>query len=417
MNDRNRLSRLGCRLLMSALGALATLGVAHAQAQPIPIAVTANQSSPVGRAIAQGARLAVNEINASGGVDGRPFRIDPSDNHASSTQAIRGFQRSVRQQHDVAVIGTYISEVSLALEPWAARMKVPFLITGSASGKITDRIKTDPERYKYIFQNTFNSVFWARSVCSYAHDVLVEQLGYKRAAVVTEDAAWTEPLVQEYKECLPKAGLKITQNIRFAPDTTDFTPIFSRAQRGDAGVMIVGLAHTGVKPTVQWHQQQVPMMMAGMSVQAQAGSFWKATDGATNGVLTVDLGASKSARTPKTKQFADAYSQRFDEKPAFDAYTTYDAVYELKNAIEKAGSTDGSAIADALAQTDYEGTIGRIAFYGKDSPHPHTLRFGPDYVTGVAVQWQDGSANVVWPDSAATAEVQTPAFVHPPNEE
>lgn len=156
------------------------------------------------------------------------------------------------------------------------------------------------------------------------------------------------------------------------------------------------------------------MMMAGMSVQAQAGGFWKATDGATNGVITVDLGASKSARTPKTRHFADAYVERFGEKPAFDAYTTYDAVYELKNAIEKAGSTDGSAIADALAKTDYEGTIGRIAFYGAGSPHPHTLRFGPDYVTGVAVQWQNGSAQVIWPDSAATTEVQTPAFVHAP---
>ena len=404
--------------ILEAIAVFGLLGAAHvvrAAAEPIPIAVTANQSSPIGRAISQGARLAVDEINASGGIDGRRIRIDQSDNHASSTEAIRGFQRAVQQNADVAVIGTYISEVALALEPWAARLKQPLIITGAASNKITQTISEDPERYKYVFQNTFNSIFWARSVCSYAHDILVEQLGYRRATLVSEDAAWTLPLDQEYQKCLPKAGLKITGQIRFSPDTLDFTPIFSKARRQDAGVMIVGLAHTGVKPTIQWHQQQVPMMMAGMSVQAQAGGFWKATNGATNGVITVDLGASKSARTPKTKHFATAYVERFGEKPAFDAYTSYDAVYELKNAIQRAGgSTDGDAIAKAFAQTDYEGTIGRIAFYGPDAQHPHTIRFGPGYVTGVADQWQDGQAKVIWPRAAAAAEVQVPEFVKTP---
>lgn len=414
-NKLLKLTTLGC-----ALGLAGTFGgapLAQAADNPISIAVMDNQSSPIGRAIKQGARLAVEEINADDGIDGRQIKINHLDTHGSSTEAIRGFQRAVRQNHDIAVLGTYISEISLALEPWAARMKEPYIITGSASNKITQKIRTDPERYKYVFMNTFNSVFWAKSVCSYAHDILVKELGFKRAALVTEDAAWTLPLDKELNKCLPKAGLKLTHQIRFSPDTSDFTPIFSKAKSGNTGVIIAGLAHTGVKPTVQWHQRQVPMLMAGMSVQAQAGGFWKATDGATNGVITVDLGASKSARTPKTEHFVTAYIKKFGEKPAFDAYTTYDAVYELKNAIQKADSTDGDAVANAFAKTDYEGTIGHIAFYGLDSDHPNTIKFGPDYVTGVARQWQDGKANVIWPEKAATDKVQIPDFVKAPKQQ
>lgn len=400
---------LGKSLLGTAM-ALGVAGVVHA-AKPIPVAVTANAASPVGRAIFQGAELAVDEINADGGVNGRPIHIDKSDNHASSADAVRAFQRAARQDHDVAVVGDYISEVALALEPWAARLKEPYIITGAASSKITDVIHAHPRADKYIFQNTFNSVFWAKSVCDYAHDVLVKQLGYKSAVIVSENAAWTKPLNKEYEQCLPKAGLKVAHKILFSPDTNDFTPIFNKAESYHAGVMMVGLAHTGVKPTVQWHQQQVPMLMAGMNVQAQAGGFWKATNGATDGVITVDLGATKASLTPKTQHFVKAYVKRFGENPAFDAYTTYDAMYVLKQALERSGSTDSSAVADALEKTDYEGTIGRIAFYGLKEQFPHAMKFGPGYVTGVAVQWQNGSQEAIWPKAAASATVKVPAFV------
>ena len=396
--------------LLGAAAALGLAGVVHA-AQPIPVAVTANEASPVGRAIFQGAELAVDEINAAGGVNGRKIHIDKYDNHASSADAVRGFQRATRQNHDVAVVGDYISEVALALEPWAARLKEPYIITGAASSKITDVIHDHPRADKYIFQNTFNSIFWAKSVCGYARDILAKQLGYKSAVIVSENAAWTKPLDAEYEKCLPKAGLKVAHKIQFSPDTNDFTPIFNKAESYNADVMIVGLAHTGVKPTVQWHQQQVPMLMAGMNVQAQAGGFWKATNGATEGVITVDLGATKASLTPKTQHFVKAYVKRFGENPAFDAYTSYDAMYVLKQAIERAGSTKGAAIADALEKTHYEGTIGRIAFYGMDHKFPHAMKFGPNYVTGVAVQWQNGSQEAIWPKAAASAQVKVPAFV------
>ena len=90
----------------------------------------------------------------------------------------------------------------------------------------------------------------------------------KTAVIMSEDAAWTKPLDVGYEECLPKIGLKVLDHIRFSPDTTDFTPIFNKIEAAKPDVIITGISHVGVQPTVQWKNQQVPIPMLGISSQA-----------------------------------------------------------------------------------------------------------------------------------------------------
>lgn len=90
--------------------------------------------------------------------------------------------------------------------------------------------------------------------------------------------------------------------------------------------------------------------------------------------------------TSKSVPFAKAYIKRFGESPAYNAYTTYDAFYILKSAIERAGSTKAEAFVNALGKTDHIGTIGREQFYPKSSRFAHDLKYGKKYVPGVAMQ-------------------------------
>ena len=80
--------------------------------------------------------MAADEINAKGGVDGRMIEIVTYDNHSSSADSVRAFQRAVNEDKVNAVIGSYISEVVLALMPWASRLKTPFMTPGAASNEI-----------------------------------------------------------------------------------------------------------------------------------------------------------------------------------------------------------------------------------------------------------------------------------------
>ncbi len=397
-------------LLLASTASVLILSPAQA-AQSIKIGVLAPAAAIIGKAIFQGAELAADQINANGGVAGRRIDLIKYDNHASASDAVRAFQRAVQQDHVVAVTGSFISEVALAVEPWASRLKTPFIITGAASTQITKKPHDNYNRYKYIFQDWLNSYQMGKSVCDFAHDTLVGQLHYKTTAIMSENAAWTKPLDTAYQQCLPNAGLKVVVKEVFSPDTNDFSPIFSKIESANPDLILTGIAHVGVKPTVQWHSQRVPILMAGVSGQAGASTFWGATNGATEGVITVSAGAPGGTVTNKSVPFQDAYRKKFGSEPAFDAYSTYDAIYLLKNAIEAAHSNNGDKLVQALEKTHYTGTWGTVRFQGRNSKYTHGLVYGSDGVRGVMLQWQAGKQVTIWPKKAANGNVIVPDSV------
>src|SRR6185437_902330 len=121
--------------------ALASSSIAFAQSKPpIKFGVISEAQSVAGSSIPEAAQLAADEINAKGGVDGRKIEIVTYDNHSSSADSVRAFQRAVNEDHVNAVIASYISEVVLALEPWSGRLKTVLVTPGAASDVITANI-------------------------------------------------------------------------------------------------------------------------------------------------------------------------------------------------------------------------------------------------------------------------------------
>ncbi|HUI16919.1 MAG TPA: ABC transporter substrate-binding protein [Alphaproteobacteria bacterium] len=408
----------GVPILKAALSAgvaflaLAVGSAAQAQTkEPIRIGVIAEAQAVAGSSIPMGAQLAADEINAAGGVDGRKIEIISYDNHSSSADSVRAFQRAVNEDHVNAVIASYISEVVLALEPWAARLKTVMITPGAASDVITQNIGKDYEHNKYTFHGYLTSTSLGQLVCDAAKDLLVTGLKMKTAVIMSEDAAWTTPLDASYENCLPKVGLKVLDHIRFSPDTTDFTPIFNKIEGEKPNVIITGISHVGTQPTVQWKSQEVPIPMLGISSQATNSTFWKDTNGATEGVLYNAVSGPDVAVTPKTLPFVAAFQKRFGNFPSYCGYTAYDEVYYLADAIHRAGSTDSDKLVAALEKTDWVGTIGRIQFTGKDSPNPHALKTGEGAITGLMLQWQDGKQVNLWPAAVANGKLRFPSFI------
>jgi branched-chain amino acid transport system substrate-binding protein len=342
MLDKRAVFAAGATCL--ALG-LATPG--HAE-DTIKIGVIAEAQSVAGSSIPQAAQLAADEINASGGVNGKKIEIVTYDNHSSAAESVRAFQRAANEDHVNAVIASYISEVVLALEPWTGRLKTVMVTPGAASDVITQNIAKDYDNLKYTFHGYSTSTSIADATCDAAKDLLVNQLHMKSAVVMSEDAAWTTPLDAEYIKCLTDIGMKVVDHIRFSPDTTDFTPIFNKIEGEKPDVMITGISHVGVQPTVQWKQQEVPIPMFGVSSQATNSSFWNDTNGAVEGVLYQAFSGPGVAVTPKTLPFVAAFNKRFGNNPSYCGYTAYDEVYYLADAFKRAGSTDPDKLVDAL---------------------------------------------------------------------
>src|SRR3954470_11360263 len=142
------------RILLPALGAAfatALLAGPALAADPIKIGVIAEAQAIAGASIPQAAQLAADEINAKGGIDGRKVEIVTYDNHSSAADSVRAFQRAVSEDKVNAVIASYISEVVLALEPWAGRLKTLMITPGAASDVITQNIAKNYDQLKYTF--------------------------------------------------------------------------------------------------------------------------------------------------------------------------------------------------------------------------------------------------------------------------
>ena len=208
-----------------------------------------------------------------------------------------------------------------------------------------------------------------------------------------------------------RLGCRCSTTSACRPDTTDFTPIFNGLESKKPDVIITGISHVGVQPTVQWANQQVPIPMLGISSQATSGTFWKDTNGATDGVIAQVIAMETVPTTAKTIPFAQAYIKRYGLAPGYAGYGAYDEVYYIADAVHRAGSTDPDKLQAALETTDWVGTVGRIQFFGKDDPNTHTMRYGKEFVNGLFIQWQDGKQVPVWPANVATGGLKFPSFI------
>ena len=84
----------------------------------------------------------------------------------------------------------------------------------------------------------------------------------------------------------------------------------------------------------------------------------------------------------------------------------------MAEAIKRAGSTDSDQLVAALEKTDYVGTVGRVQFYGRNNDFTHAMKYGPEFVTGTMLQWQNGKQVILWPRAAAQTKISFPAFTH-----
>ena len=386
-------------------------GTARAQPKPIKIGVIAEEQSIAGGSISKAAQLAADEINAKGGIDGRQVEIIKYDDHSSAADAVRAFQRAVSEDKVNLVIASYISEVVLALQPWSSRLKTVLITPGASSDVISANVGKDYDHLKYSFHGYVTSSSLANLVCTAGKDLMVDGIKAKTAVIMSEDAAWTTPLDTGYEACLPKIGIKVLDHIRFSPDTTDFTPIFNKIESSKPDIIVTGVSHVGVQPTVQWKNQQVPMPMFGISSQATNATFWNDTNGAAAGVMFQSISGPGVAVTPKTIPFVDAYAKKFGAPPSYAGYTAYDQVYYLTDAIKRAGSDDADKLVDAIEKTDYQGVIGQIKFTAKGTSNPHTLVTGTGGVEGLFLQWQDGKQLNLWPADLAQGKMQFPSFI------
>jgi branched-chain amino acid transport system substrate-binding protein len=399
--DRSAFVRAAALAL--ALPALAFGEPALAQGGPIKVGVIGPFKLTPGRDIQEASTLAVEEINAAGGVLGRKLQLVFAETEQSPEKGKTAVERLLFVDKVDVIIGEHRSEVAIAVQPIIAENKKIFLSTGTASPLLSDNVLKDYAKYKYYFRTFLNANQMAEQMQLQLTDMMST---YKRekVAVIAETAVWVEPIVTALKQSL---GSRLVALERVSTNAKDLSVELSRVQSAKAQIVFVILAaDAGLPFARQWADRQIPALVTGYTVMAQSDRFWEQTEGRAQAFMTWKHGV-RAPISPKTIPYWDRYTKKYGHVPgAYTNFATYDGVYILVDAIRRAGSLDSDALVKALEATDHVGVSGRIKFSKRHDPEA-----GPDFLPFTYIQWNKGEMVTVWPPSMKTGEFVLPGWL------
>lgn len=400
-------------------------------ADPVIIGVPTSLYTPFGSYGLKAVNLAVEEINAKGGVKvgdvKRPFKVVVADTRGGEPgtpvhDALMAYEKLIAGEKPHAiVIGAFRSEVLIAAMDLVAKYKVPQLGTIAQTPGFQSQFKKDPEKYKYLFRVTTDALIDATYI-NHTLDMLKSDYGLDKILYIYQDTAWAKAFAGLMKKHCTEAGWNEIGFEPYAAGATDFSPALSKAKENNAQVigMVWDVPLGAGNFSKQYVAMNVPALLVGFIPPMGSPVAPKAVGPDVEYAITVEfpVGATLAlAKLPKTGEFLDKFKNKYGELPEPPAVNSsaYDSVFVLANAIERAGSLDPDKLVEALEKTDYNGVSGRIRF-----DENHVMIFGEKSAeeTGVCVvfQWQkDNDGNLkrvpVYPEFLAEGKVLLPPWM------
>lgn len=400
-------------MIKNSVLALAASTFAFAQfasADAIRIGVTTPIQLATGKDTVAAIEMAIEEINAAGGVLGQPLEMVVADETTSPQTGISAVQKLIDSDGADVLIGGYVSGVVLAQLPHIADGETIYLGVGGSSPSITSPVGDDYDTYKYIFRvSPPNAAHQAAQTVAMINEIALEELGYTNIAFLKEEAAWTNATLPPILAGLEGLGANVVAVESFEVSQSDFSPVLSRLANSEAEFVVTMLSASQSEILIkQWQDSEYPFMLGGIHTKSQAADYNERLGGAA----VTEIAANLVLRAPiseKTIPFWDAFVERTGRTPVYTGPGAYDAVYIYAAAVEAAGTTDTDAVIEALEATDYVGTNGRVVFNEN-----HDVTTGPGFANIIFAQWGEGDERaIVSPPELrdASTEVATPAWL------
>ena len=360
-----------------------------------------------------GAQMAAEEINAQGGimVGNESYQIKlvqiDSNEIISPTDAVTAMERLITVDEVDFVVGGFRSESVIAMQEKAMEYGMIFLGCGASDVLLCERVAEDYDTYKYWFRVSPVNGNYLTQISFMLAGMVAQEVGaltYPEApkvAILAENMMWADPLVAYAEATFPGLGMEVIGTWRPSQTATDVTAELTAIELAGANMIYTVVSGPlGVAYTTQWGQLEIPAASVGINVEAQKGDFLDVTDEYGAYETTLNTYARVNI-TAETIPFFDSFVEEVGEVPIYTA-GTYEALYILKAAIESADTLDADTVVTALEATDLIGPAGRLVYMGTDTATPHDITWGPGYVTGLGVQWQDEELECVWPNAGGS---------------
>ena len=320
----NRFTLVAIVLLVLAL--LAPTGWAGAQ-EPILIGIPTSLTHIDGRESLNCAELAVEEINAKGGVTvgnvKRPFKIESIDTRDSSpgvpvSEYLLGLEKIITEKKvNAVVVGPHRSEALLAAMDMLAKYKVPMLGAIAMSPKSEEMIKAQPDKYKYVFRVCLNSRYLVQYLVQ-TLGFLNKDFGTNKLFLLHQDVLWARATAEGVsKVAKEKLGYEIVGMESYPTGSSDFSAALAKAKIAQAGVImpIFDMAQSGILPK-QWQSMRIPALIAGFMSPMNGPGAWKTFEGKIGGTINVNFEIGSAIcpeRYEPTMKFCEAYLKKFGQ--------------------------------------------------------------------------------------------------------
>jgi branched-chain amino acid transport system substrate-binding protein len=403
----------------------------HAQlkpGEPIVLGVPTALGSIEGRDGLMAINMARDEINAKGGVlVGKTkhkievYSIDTREHEPGIPvhDALTAAEKLILEKKPHAIVlGNFRSEVLLSTMDLISKYKLPYICCIAMTPLLQKKVSEEYDKYKYVFRNCLNAPQLATYLGGVMGSIRKEFGLTNKAYIITQDVLWAKGTGMGLQGWLKQNNWEVVAFDTYATGSSDFSPslIKVRAQNAQVIVPIFDMPQSGIL-LKQARAMQIPAMLVGFISPVSCENAWKVFEGEVDGMINMvyEVGPIAVKAVPRSMEFNKNYGKRYGEKARTELSghgpgPSYDAVYVMANAIERAKTVEPEAVVKAIEQTDMQGAIGRIRF-GKD----HQVAFGSDpkeTALGVGFQWvKPGKRVVIYPEGVAEGKIERPAYV------
>jgi branched-chain amino acid transport system substrate-binding protein len=331
---------------------LVSFAFANAAIEPVKVgffmSMTGRDSS-FGEASLRGARLAVDELNAAGGVLGRPVELLVEDNRSQPSESATAVKKLISRDHVVALIGECSSGRTLEAAPVAQAAGIPLITPASTSPKVT-------QIGNAIFRVCFIDPFQGNVIAAFAH----RRLGLKRAALLIDATSpYSVGLAEYFTKTFTALGGEIVSSQKYSGADTDFRAQLTAIRSANPDAIFLPGYYVAAGLVAKQAKQ------LGLNATLLGGDGFEAPQlleiggDALEGVYYSTHFASENT-SAASRAFVDAFRARHGAVPNGLSALTYDSIKLVADAITRAGTTEKTALIEALAATkDFAGVTGK----------------------------------------------------------
>jgi branched-chain amino acid transport system substrate-binding protein len=336
----------------------------------------------------QAATLAVEQANAEGGVSGQRVTIVVGDTQGRVDVAKAEALRLVSRERVSALVGAYLSEETVGVMEVAAAQRTVLLVPVAATAEITDKVRQEYARYRYVFRVGYSLPQWAEMIAAFLSDRKV-----RRYAFVGAGIRWNRELGETLERIVAPRGIAPVYTAYYSPGNPAFDPIAVASAAASPDIVILADPGRNSVSFLKRLRESAPALPA-LSIGGALGDARLAASVPLSAPVYVQAAAWRGV-SPAATSYVERYERRYGAPPVgYSDTLPYDAVTVLVAAWRKAGSAAAADVVPVLERGTFEGAAGVYRF---DAAHQARWGNGPGALHGTFVRWERGGARIVFP--------------------